>query len=75
VVPCQELTPDNHGVAYIDYAGRNLMVQPLHGRAPDALTWFRDMVIADFDWSFDRKRLAIARSDIRQDIVMVKGLR
>jgi len=51
------------------------MVQPLDGRAPYALTSFRDMVINDVDWSHDGKRLAIARSDIRQDIVMLKGLR
>ncbi len=69
------LTPDNLGIAYIDYSRRNIMVQPIDGRPPYALTSFRDMIIDDFDWSFDAKHLAIVRSEIRQDIVMLKGLR
>jgi Tol biopolymer transport system component len=69
------ITPDNLGIAYISYSKRNIMVQPLDGRRAYALTLFKDMVVSDFDWSHDGKRLAIARSDIRQDIVLLKGLR
>ena len=69
------ITPDNLGIAYISYSKRNVMVQPLDGRAAYALTSFRDMVVSDFDWSHDGKRLAIVRSEIRQDIVLLKGLR
>ncbi|MND00823.1 hypothetical protein D3C83_195650 [compost metagenome] len=51
------------------------MVQPIDGRPAYALTSFTDMIVNDFDWSYDGKRLAIVRSDIRQDIVLLKGLR
>lgn len=69
------ITPDNLGIAYISYSKRNVMVQPLDGRPAYALTSFNDMIVNDFDWSHDGKRLAIVRSDIRQDIVLLKGLR
>lgn len=69
------ITPDNLGIAYISYSKRNVMVQPLDGRPAYALTAFNDMIVDDFDWSHDGKRLAIVRSDIRQDIVLLKGLR
>ena len=68
------IVPDNRGIAYIEPSRRNIWVQPLDGRKPYALTSFEDQVINDFDWSFDGQRLAIARSEIRQDIVMLKGV-
>jgi hypothetical protein len=69
------LTPDNTGVAYIDESRQNIWLQPLDGRPAFPLTSFRDMAVQDFDWSYDGKLLAIMRSETRQDIVMIKGLR
>jgi hypothetical protein len=69
------ITPGNTGVAYIDKTGSNIWLQPFDGGKSHPLTSFRDLVVQDFDWSFDGKHLAIMRSDGRQDIVMIKGLR
>jgi outer membrane protein assembly factor BamB len=69
------LVPDNSGVAFIDESGMNIWVQPFDGRPAYALTSFRDLTLQDFDWSHDGKHLAIMRSEGRQDIVMIKGLR
>ena len=69
------ITPDNTGVAFIDESRVNVWVQPFDGRPAHALTSFRDLTVQDFDWSHDGKHLAIMRSEGRQDIVMVKGLR
>ena len=57
-------------------ATTNLWIQPLDGKAPRQLTHFTDgRTIADFAWSRDGKRLAIARSTTTNDIVLFKGLR
>ena len=69
------LTPDNSGVAFIDESNMNVWVQPFDGRPAYALTSFHDLTVQDFDWSYDGKHLAIMRSESRQDIVMIKGLR
>jgi len=69
------ITADNSGVAFIDESRTNIWVQPFDGRAAYALTSFRDLTLQDFDWSYDGKHLAIMRSEGRQDIVMIKGLR
>jgi hypothetical protein len=69
------LTADKTGVAYIDESRLNIWVQPLDGGPAFPLTSFRDMTIQDFDWSYDGKQLAIMRSETRQDIIMIKGLR
>jgi serine/threonine protein kinase/Tol biopolymer transport system component len=70
-------TPDGLGVACIDGTTQaNLWIQPLDGRAPRQLTHFSDgRTIADFAWSRDGKRLAIARATTTNDIVLFKGLR
>ena len=69
-------TPDGRGVAYIDFATRpNIWVQPLAGGAPHQLTHFTDRTVADFAWSRDGTRLAVARATVTNDIVLFKGLR
>jgi dipeptidyl aminopeptidase/acylaminoacyl peptidase len=68
-------TPDGKGIAYMDVAAINLMVQPLDGGSPRALTQFKDGIIEDFAWSPDGTRLAIARAMTTRDIVMFKGIR
>jgi hypothetical protein len=50
-------------------------VQPLDGGAPRQLTHFADRTIADFAWSRDGTRLAVARATVTNDIVLFKGLR
>lgn len=69
------LMPDNSGVAFIDESKTNIWVQPFDGRPADALTSFRDLTLQDFDWSYDGRQLAIMRSEERQDIAMIRGLR
>jgi serine/threonine protein kinase/Tol biopolymer transport system component len=75
--PISRWTPDGRGIAFCDDGrGGNLWVQPLDGSAPHQLTHFTDdRVIADFAWSRDGKRLAIARATETNDIVLFKGLR
>ena len=71
-------TPDGRAVAY-PAAGTqsvNLWVQPLNGQPPHQLTHFLDArEIIDFAWSRDGKRLAVARSTVTNDIVLIKGLK
>ena len=75
--PISRWTPDGKGIAYYDVgSGGNLWVQPLDGSAPRQLTDFTDdRAIADFAWSRDGARLAIARQTTASDIVLFKGLR
>jgi eukaryotic-like serine/threonine-protein kinase len=67
-------TPDGRGIAYPRES--NLWVQPLDGGPPHQLTHFTDArTIADFAWSRDGRRLAIARATVTNDIVLFKGLK
>jgi Tol biopolymer transport system component len=67
-------TPDGRGVAYVG-PGSNLWVLPLDGKPPRQLTRFTDgRTIADFAWSRDGKRLAVARATVKDDIVLFTGL-
>ena len=51
-------------------------MQPLDGSEPHQLTHFTDnRAIADFAWSRDAKRLAVARMTVVNDIVLFKGWR
>jgi Tol biopolymer transport system component len=69
-------TPDGRGVAYINGATRqNIWVQPLAGGQPRQLTHFTDRTVADFAWSRDGTRFAVARATVTNDIVLFKGLR
>ena len=67
-------TRDGRGIAYAG-PGSNLWVLPLDGTPPRQLTRFTDgRTIANFAWSRDGKRLAIARATVTDDIVLFKGL-
>jgi dipeptidyl aminopeptidase/acylaminoacyl peptidase len=69
-------TVDGRGVAFIDAAGSNIWIQALDGRSSHQVTHFDDgRRIADFAWSRDGSRLAIARASTSTDIVLFKGLR
>ena len=75
--PISRWTPDGKGIAYFDVgAGGNLWVQPLDGAPRRQLTHFTDgLSISDFNWTRDGARLAIVRTLITSDIVLIKGLR
>jgi Tol biopolymer transport system component len=67
-------TPDGRGVAFV--RDGNLWVQPAAGSAPRQLTRFSESrPIGAFAWSRDGKRLAITRSTVTNDIVLVRGLK
>jgi serine/threonine protein kinase len=70
-------TPDGRAIAYIEGATQsNLWVQPLDGAASRQLTRFTDgRLIADFAFSHDGQRLAISRVEVKNDIVLFRGLR
>ena len=70
-------TPDGGAIAYVDPAmPTNIWVQPIDGGSSRQLTRFADSrPIADFRWSADGQRLAIARESVTNDIVLFKGLR
>jgi Tol biopolymer transport system component len=73
--PVSHWTPDGRAIAYVDTSGSNVWSVPLEGGPPHQITHFTDRVIADFHWSRDGKRLAIARTTTTNDIVLFKGLR
>jgi serine/threonine protein kinase len=68
---------DDRGLAYIGPPpGANIWIQPLDGKPAYQLTRFADgRPIVDFAWSHDRKRLAIARATVTNDIVLATGLK
>ena len=70
--------PDSKGFAYIDPRTRSdIWVQPIDGGQPRQLTRFPAdrQEIWDFAWSADGKRLAVARGSIKNNILLMKGLR
>jgi Tol biopolymer transport system component len=70
-------TPDGRGIAYVGSGAdaMNIQVQPIDGGRPYSLTRFADKgkEIVAFAWSPDGKRLAIARSVVTGDMVLLKG--
>jgi Tol biopolymer transport system component len=68
-------TPDGRGLAYIDAASGNIMVQPIDGGAPRPLTAFAHRDVVAFAWSPDGKQLAFTRQSGTSNIVLLKGVR
>ena len=71
-------TADSRGLAYVERGKQSdLWVQALDGSAARQLTHFPSdgRVVADFGWSADGRRLAVARSTASNNIVMFRGLR
>jgi Tol biopolymer transport system component len=67
-------TPDGRGIAYA--RDGNIWVQPLGGGPPRQLTRSADgRPIGFFAWSRDGTRLAISRSTVTNDIVLLRGLK
>jgi eukaryotic-like serine/threonine-protein kinase len=74
--PIVRWTPDGRGIAYFEEGrGGNIWIQPLDGSPTRQLTHFSDdWAIQDFAWSWDGRRLAVARAKSTSDIVLIKGL-
>jgi hypothetical protein len=69
-------TSDSRAVAYAHpRAGDNIFIQSLDRSLPQQLTRFTDhATIGDFAWSHDGTRLAILRTTVANDIVLMRGL-
>ena len=65
--------PDGQALAYIDpKSASNILVQPLNGGAAPQFTHFSDgRRIVDFAWSHDGKQLAMARGDLKSDVILI----
>jgi hypothetical protein len=65
-------TPDERGIAYV--TGSNIWSQPLEEGPPRQDTDFPDVWrIANFAWSRDGKRLAVAPATVTNDVVLLKA--
>jgi hypothetical protein len=65
-------TPDERGIAYV--TGSNIWSQPLEEGPPRQDTHFPDVWrIANFAWSRDGKRLAVAPATVTNDVVLLKA--
>lgn len=67
-------TPDSQGLAYIDAASGNLMVQPIDGGAPRLLAALPYRDVPWFAWSPDGKQFAFVRQTSSSNIVLLKGV-
>jgi DNA-binding winged helix-turn-helix (wHTH) protein/Tol biopolymer transport system component len=69
-------TPDGRNLSYDAKPGEasQIMLQPIEGGAPYALTDFQADEIFSFDWSKDGMRLAIIRGRQPVDAVLIKAV-
>jgi Tol biopolymer transport system component len=67
------LTPDGSALAYISNREgvSNIWLQPVDGSPAKQLTSFTSEQIFWFDWSLDRKQLALTRGVVSGDVVMI----
>ena len=77
--PVPKFGPDGKSLTFVktENGVSNLWSQPLDGGKPVQLTHFTSDQIwtAQYDWSHDRKQLAMVRSSTNSDIVMITGFR
>ena len=68
-------TPDGKNLAYDARTGDvgQIMMQPLDGGAPYALTDFQSELVFSFDWSADGTQLAVIRGKQLDDAVLIKA--
>ena len=65
-------TSDGEGIAY--FSGSNIWSQPIKGGPRRQITHFdATRLIANFAWSRDGKRLAVARATVTNDVVLLKA--
>ena len=68
-------SPDGKALDYVltrDGVG-NLWEQPLTGGPPKQLTHFKNDLILDYAWSFDRKQLALSRGNFNSNVVLISN--
>jgi eukaryotic-like serine/threonine-protein kinase len=69
-------SPNGMALQYLmtQHGATNIWEQPLAGGKPKQLTRFTSGRIFDFTWSFDHRRLFLARGDITSDVVLLSNL-
>jgi hypothetical protein len=69
-------SPNGIALQYLmtQHGATNIWEQPLVGGEPKQLTQFDSGRIFDFTWSFDHRRLFLARGDITSDVVLLSNL-
>jgi len=69
-------SPDGKAIVYPirDKGVDNLWLQPLDGGPGHQLTHFDSLKIYSYQWSMDRKQLALVRGDSPSDVVLIKDV-
>lgn len=67
-------SPDDHSLFFIGASGSvgNIWSLPLDGGKPQPVTNFKSYYLEDFAWSPDSTKLAVARSSIISDVVLIE---
>jgi serine/threonine protein kinase len=70
-------TRDGSALEYIDsrQGVGNIWSQPLAGGPPKQITDFKSDYMSSFDWSLDRKFLAVARYSVSSDVLLMSNAR
>ena len=73
--PVIRWTRDGKGISYIDTRKgvSNIWTQPLDGGSPKQVTQFNADRLLDFDWSKDGKMLAVVRSSLSADVLLMSS--
>jgi Tol biopolymer transport system component len=68
-----QFSADGQAIYYVtrNKGASNIMMQPLAGGLPVAVTKFHDQFITSFDFDWTNKRLAVVRGTNRSDIVLI----
>ena len=76
-VTCVHWSPSGNALQYLltQHGVTNIWEQHLEGGEAKQLTAFTSGQIFDFTWSFDHRRLYLARGDMTSDIVLFSNLR
>ena len=71
--PHFDWTPDGKAVLYVDARGGvgNIWSQPIDGSPAKQMTFFNTDQIFAFDFSADGKRIALARGNVSNDVVLI----
>jgi Tol biopolymer transport system component len=69
-----QFSPDGKGIVYPirDKEADNLWLQPLDGGSGHPITHYTSLKIYSYQWSSDRKRLALVRGDTPSDLVLIQ---
>jgi Tol biopolymer transport system component len=69
--------PSNDMISYVLTRDgvANIWAQPIHGGPAKQITRFDSRLIFSFDWSPDKKQLAVSRGEVLGDVVMLSDFR